>query len=229
MLNKDDYKDKLWNDFNSTTSVVKSLHIGFQSIVFILIIIAISINHYISHYVATSLLLVFYVVSISNLSSNIARNDDYVALNPISKLFFISFYCIIIFSIIFYQNGLIHNNSLLNISWFDSLYFSFTTWTTLGYGDFSPGEKIRLITSIEAILGYITTGILVALIMSSITSISERRRFIEEIRKEVYKRLHKEEKLTHSPKEWTEQNSNQQVGEIRKKFDEVLDDLEHSK
>lgn len=35
----------------------------------------------------------------------------------------------------------------------DAIYFSVTTWTTLGYGDFTPPPEMRLVTSAEALLG----------------------------------------------------------------------------
>lgn len=44
----------------------------------------------------------------------------------------------------------------------DALYFSYTTMTTLGYGDISPLGFCRLVSSTEAIFGYIFLGILSA-------------------------------------------------------------------
>ncbi len=49
-------------------------------------------------------------------------------------------------------------------SFFDALYFSTTTWTTLGYGDIAPSGDIRLLTSLEALTGLISTSILTAVI-----------------------------------------------------------------
>lgn len=44
----------------------------------------------------------------------------------------------------------------------DIYYFSFTTFTTLGYGDMRPVGVCRIITSIEAVSGYIFLGLVVA-------------------------------------------------------------------
>jgi hypothetical protein len=44
-----------------------------------------------------------------------------------------------------------------------ALYFSIVTWTTLGYGDFSPPPEIRLVAATQAILGYIFFGTAVGL------------------------------------------------------------------
>jgi len=52
-----------------------------------------------------------------------------------------------------------------NLSWFDAYYFSVVTWTTLGYGDFIPGENTRIWAMVEAITGYLYMGILVGKIM----------------------------------------------------------------
>lgn len=39
-------------------------------------------------------------------------------------------------------------------SFWDAIYFSIVTATTLGYGDFAPPENIRLIAAFQAIVGY---------------------------------------------------------------------------
>lgn len=49
-----------------------------------------------------------------------------------------------------------------------SLYFSIVTWTTLGYGDFTPPQDIRLVAGLEALLGYFTFGTIVGLLTSLI-------------------------------------------------------------
>ncbi|MEM7361021.1 MAG: potassium channel family protein [Pseudomonadota bacterium] len=47
-----------------------------------------------------------------------------------------------------------------------SLYFSIVTWTTLGYGDISPVPEMRLIASIQALIGYTYMAILIGLFLS---------------------------------------------------------------
>ena len=42
------------------------------------------------------------------------------------------------------------------------LYFSIMTWTTVGYGDFSPSPEARLFTASEALLAYIFMAVLIA-------------------------------------------------------------------
>ncbi len=55
-----------------------------------------------------------------------------------------------------------HNLNNL-IDWFDVVYFSFTTLTTLGYGDMTPVTAMaRIVSIIEAILGVMYLAILIA-------------------------------------------------------------------
>ena len=49
-------------------------------------------------------------------------------------------------------------------SYWDALYFSATTWTTLGYGDISPAGNVRLLTSIQALTGLSTLPVIAAVI-----------------------------------------------------------------
>jgi len=72
---------------------------------------------------------------------------------------------VIIICAIFYQ----YNQDLMNkpnhraiMSFTDSFYFSSVTFTTLGYGDFTPNGFLRIITAFEAIFGGMSIGFLVA-------------------------------------------------------------------
>lgn len=50
---------------------------------------------------------------------------------------------------------------------FDSVYFSFITATTLGYGDIAPQGFAKILAAIEAVLGLIMFGFLISKIVSS--------------------------------------------------------------
>lgn len=43
----------------------------------------------------------------------------------------------------------------------DALYFSMVTFTTLGYGDLTPNDQFKIIVAGQAVLGYITLGLIV--------------------------------------------------------------------
>ncbi len=52
--------------------------------------------------------------------------------------------------------GLRMSDGVLSHSLLDAIYFSTTTITTLGYGDFLPIRSMQLLTSIEAVCGLMT-------------------------------------------------------------------------
>jgi hypothetical protein len=85
---------------------------------------------------------------------------------------------ILVFAVIYWRYGLMYQGQFTQISILDSLYFSVTTFTTLGYGDFSPTPRIRHITSVQALLGYISLGIWMGLISKLIGNLDEMRRDI---------------------------------------------------
>jgi hypothetical protein len=43
----------------------------------------------------------------------------------------------------------------------DALYFSMVTFTTLGYGDLTPNDQFKIVAAGQAVLGYITLGLIV--------------------------------------------------------------------
>lgn len=49
-----------------------------------------------------------------------------------------------------------------SFSFLDSIYYSTVTFTTLGYGDFTPSGFLRIVSAIEACLGGLSLGFLVA-------------------------------------------------------------------
>jgi voltage-gated potassium channel len=53
---------------------------------------------------------------------------------------------------------------------FDSVYWSFVTATTVGYGDIRPTKRrSRIVAIVIAILGLVLTGILIAMAVRAVT------------------------------------------------------------
>ena len=52
------------------------------------------------------------------------------------------------------------------LSYSDALYFSVVTFTTLGYGDFSPKPEYRMLSALQALLGYVFLGLMVGIALN---------------------------------------------------------------
>jgi len=65
-----------------------------------------------------------------------------------------------------HANGLVADGRLMPASYPTALYFSIVTWTTLGYGDFSPHPDFRLVAAMQACVGLIVFGVFVGLAMA---------------------------------------------------------------
>jgi hypothetical protein len=51
-----------------------------------------------------------------------------------------------------------HTVQPTDVAWLDYVYFSFVTYTTVGYGDFVPTGPIRFIAATEALNGWVLLG-----------------------------------------------------------------------
>ena len=78
------------------------------------------------------------------------------------------FQLILIFGLVYEGAGILDHSGNLVKDKLISIYFSIVTFTTLGYGDYRPSSSVRWAAAIEALLGYIFMGILVALVVTSI-------------------------------------------------------------
>ncbi len=67
------------------------------------------------------------------------------------RVIIIAILIIVLSSFVFFlSNSLVYLEQMLNPSYFDSLYFSVVTFTTLGYGDYHPTGLVRIVSMIEA-------------------------------------------------------------------------------
>ncbi|MDM8162237.1 potassium channel family protein [Labilibaculum sp. K2S] len=80
------------------------------------------------------------------------------------RIIYLSLAIIIVFGLIYWINyDLISANTAYNnFNLGDSLYFSTITFTTLGYGDFSPVGWLKVLSAIEAFSGVVNMGFLIA-------------------------------------------------------------------
>lgn len=74
-------------------------------------------------------------------------------------------YSIFIYSILYIRSGLVVNGQFTSVGLSKALYFSGTTWTTVGYGDISAPDGVQLLTTAEAINGYFAMAVFMALIV----------------------------------------------------------------
>lgn len=73
---------------------------------------------------------------------------------------------IYLFSCLYHLFGVRSGEQIIQRDWATSIYFSIVTWTTLGYGDFSPVESLRLVAATEAMMGYIYMAVLVGILLN---------------------------------------------------------------
>lgn len=81
------------------------------------------------------------------------------------RIIYLSLGIIFLFGIIYWLNKsfiALNSDSIYDFTLWDGFYFSTTTFTTLGYGDLSPLSGLRVLTSIEAFLGVVNMGFLIA-------------------------------------------------------------------
>jgi hypothetical protein len=71
-----------------------------------------------------------------------------------------------LFASFYHMFGVRLGQDVLKGDWYNSVYFSVVTWTTLGYGDFAPVENLRLVAALEALMGYFYMALLVGLLLN---------------------------------------------------------------
>lgn len=83
--------------------------------------------------------------------------------NKPHRIIYFSVLIILICGLIFWKNSdlIALNSSIICFNFWDGLYFSTITFTTVGYGDLIPIGWLKILTSIEAFLGVINMGFLI--------------------------------------------------------------------
>ncbi len=91
-------------------------------------------------------------------------------------IFVFSMLCMIAsFAEIYRKVGFYDANNNISHDLVGGIYLSIVTWTTLGYGDFSPTESTRILAGIESLLGYLYLGIFVAFTINYLSLNSKAR------------------------------------------------------
>lgn len=81
------------------------------------------------------------------------------------RIIWFSLIAILLFALLYWFNRdgiLLNNGGITELSILDCIYFSSTTFTTLGYGDYSPTGIVRIGATLESLLGVLNVGFLVA-------------------------------------------------------------------
>ena len=97
-------------------------------------------------------LIIFLIPTFLNLSREFFKNALFLLVIHITVT-------ILAFALHYKVAGLIDPSAKVSHDFLDAVYFSITTFTTLGYGDFRPIPEIRLVTSMEALAGMISMAI----------------------------------------------------------------------
>jgi len=86
------------------------------------------------------------------------------------------------FAFVYHATGLNISGNWSSVTFRDAWYFSAVTWTTLGYGDFSPVGDVRIFAVIEALLGYLFTAIIIGVFVTRLSrTLNEMTRMEKEV------------------------------------------------
>ena len=87
------------------------------------------------------------------------------------------FLTVVFFAVLFAELGLVDSLSGREThNFWTGLYFSVSTLTTVGYGDFFPMPETRLVAAVEALTGYVLLGLAVATAFTHLSHRSAARR-----------------------------------------------------
>lgn len=106
---------------------------------------------------------VFFACSLYRFSRNVVCLKSFA--DELLALTITAFTNILIFANFYATYGIKNGGDVVYDS-LASLYFSVVTWTTLGYGDYSPEGGLRFVAALEALMGYTYMAILVGLFLT---------------------------------------------------------------
>lgn len=80
---------------------------------------------------------------------------------------------ILVFAAVYRGYGLVNAPRIME--WYEAIYFSIVTWTTLGYGDLSPRNGLQLLAAFQAGLGYVFLGLIVGMLVNLLSRLDAER------------------------------------------------------
>jgi len=109
-----------------------------------------------------------------NERSTLKDKENYVFSVNVRRLFgdaiISSFFTITAFGLFYYQTGLIYGGQHVYPTYLDAIYFSAVTFSTLGFGDFSPIQNFRIVASAQALIGNLHLGMIIGTTFVSLSS-----------------------------------------------------------
>ena len=141
-------------------------------------------------------------------------NRDYFWSIAFRHLLVITF-CIILYAVIYYKYSSFYINwEIQAISFYESLYFSISMWVNLWYSYIMPTKEIALITSLQAINGYLYFAFIISMFAIWFNDVYYSRAQVmrhnkkvfeehtKEQLKEAYKKVKKQKKSKSKKHKW---------------------------
>ena len=77
------------------------------------------------------------------------------------------------FAVLYHEYGLVFDGEIIFSTALNAIYFSAVTFSTLGFGDFAPAPQARHLAAIEALIGNLHLGVIVAAIFAGLKNTAE--------------------------------------------------------
>ncbi|MGB5715272.1 MAG: ion channel [Waterburya sp.] len=119
-----------------------------------------------------SLFIVIALITINRAIFSVKKVNADTIKGGISVFFLIGIFWALLYMIVYYLDPNAFNQSVDTLSLFESMfYFSFTTLTTLGYGDITPVNSMaKILTNLEAVTGMLYPSIFIARLVGLYTA-----------------------------------------------------------
>ena len=122
------------------------------------------------YYIISTLVVVFFAswMLVDAISVACEKEKPFKAL---LILLFSGFILILMHAVEYDSWGIVDSATSQPVKEFSDLtYFSLVTWTTLGYGDFRPAEGARIPAALEAVIGYVYSGMLIGIVAGTMVN-----------------------------------------------------------